>query len=270
MTVQPSNPRMEKFPSLLCGTLDSPNIFVATSAYGQYARTERGQEEVLPWLVAAGADGVEIRRELFPPGFKDFTGLRRACANQDLKVIYSIPEELWKAGRLMTDLDLRLGEATALGALAIKVTMGRYPGREQTDWAALRELLAAAPPLLIENDQTLEGGSLEPLAACLEDAAIANCPLGMTFDIGNWHWAGGDPLAAAERLGPFVRYLHCKGVIQESGRPQVNVPSDGELDAWQALMAHLPANLPRAIEYPLQGQDLVTLTAEQLARLRRL
>jgi 2-dehydro-3-deoxygluconokinase len=148
--------------------------------------------------------------------------------------------------------------------------MGHYPGGAQVDWPALLERLAAAPPLLVENDQTPEGGTLEPLATCLEDAAAAGCPLGMTFDIGNWHWTGNDPLAAAQRLGPFVRYLHCKGVVCDQGHLRASVPNDGELATWHTLLAHLPTQVPRAIEYPLQGQDLAAITTEQLARLRRL
>ncbi|CAM3578461.1 sugar phosphate isomerase/epimerase family protein [Halomonas lysinitropha] len=268
--VVPSRFQMAPFPSLLSGAADAPAALIATSAYGQDLIAELGQAAVLPWLAAAGADGVEIRRELLPVGFADFSGLGRACAEQGLAVIYSAPEGLWQAGRLAEDLDERLGEAAGLGALAIKVSLGHYPVGNRTDWVALRERLTAAPPLLVENDQTLEGGTQEPLAACLEDAAAAGCPLGMTFDIGNWHWTGSDPLAAARRLGPFVRYLHCKGVVRHGGRLKASVPDDEELSAWRELLDHLPAQLPRAIEYPLQGQDLAALTADELARLRRL
>ncbi|WP_280552857.1 sugar phosphate isomerase/epimerase [Halomonas sp. 25-S5] len=243
---------------------------VATSAYGHAAITTHGQAAVLPWLNAAGADGVEIRRELLPAGFTDFIGLGRACADQGLAVVYSAPSGLWETDRLAATLDQCLDEAAALGAIAIKVCLGHYPGGSLADWPALRERLAAAPPLLVENDQTPEGGTLEPLAACLEDATAAGCPLGMTFDIGNWHWTDGDPMAAARRLGPFVRYLHCKGVVLDGVNLRASVPDDGELSAWRALLTHLPAGLTRAIEYPLQGQDLVAITTEQLARLRRL
>ncbi|SDN83308.1 sugar phosphate isomerase/epimerase family protein [Vreelandella arcis] len=265
-----SNTQMVPFPPLLPGASEPPAVLIATSAYGHEAIATHGHSEVLSWLAAAGADGVEIRRELLPAGFADFTDLGRACADMGLAVVYSAPERLWEADRFAANLDEQLGEAVALGAVALKVPMGHYTGGAQVDWAALRERLAAGPPLLVENDQTHESGTLEPLATCLEDAAAADCPLGMTFDIGNWHWTGTDPLDAARRLGPFVRYLHCKGVVRDDGRLEAGVPGDGELSDWRTLLTHLPAQLPRTAEYPLQGQDLTALTAAQVARLRRL
>lgn len=270
MSANSSTPRMAPFPSLLSGTADTPAVLVSTSAYGQNLIATHGQAAVLPWLAAAGADGVEIRRELLPEDFADFIGLGQACAAQGLAVIYSAPDGLWEAGGLTVRLDQRLDEAAALGAVAIKVSLGHYPGGSLVDWAALRDRLNDFPPLLVENDQTPEGGTPEHLAEFLEDAAAAGCSLGMTFDIGNWHWTDSDPLDAARRLGPFVRYLHCKGIVHDGGRLGAGVPHDSELSAWKALLAHLPRGLPRAIEYPLQGQDPVALTAEQLARLRRL
>lgn len=270
MSAPSSSPPMAPFPLLLSGEMDAPAVLVSTSAYGQNLIAARGQAAVLPWLTAAGADGVEIRRELLPVGFADFIGLGQACAGQGLAVVYSAPGGLWEARRLTVCLDQRLDEAAALGAIAIKVSLGHSPVGSLVDWAALRDRLNDFPPLLVENDQTPEGGTPEHLAACLEDAAAASCPLGMTFDIGNWHWTDSDPLDAARRLGPFVRYLHCKGIVHDGGRLGAGVPHDGELSAWKALLAHLPSGLPRAIEYPLQGQDPVALTAEQLARLRRL
>lgn len=270
MSIQFSRSRMVSFPLLLSGTSDAPATLVATSAYGHEAIAAHDHTAVLSWLAAAGADGVEIRRELLPPDFADFIGLGQACADLGLAIVYSAPERLWEVDQFATYLDKQLIEATALGAVAVKIPMGHYPGGSQVDWAALRERLAAAPPLLIENDQTLEGGTLEPLAACFEDAASAGCPLGMTFDIGNWLWTGNDPLAAAKRLGPFVRYLHCKGVVCDQEHLRASVPDDGELAAWCTLLTHLPTQVPRTIEYPLQGQDLAAITAEQLARLRHL
>lgn len=270
MSLVSARSEMVSFPPLALGVSPGPAALVATSAYGRPLIEARGQAAVLPWLAAAGADGVEIRRELLPEGFADFAGLGRACADRGLTVVYSAADSLWAGEHPVAGLADRLSEAAALGAAAVKVSLGHYAGADAFAWAALRERLAAAPPLLVENDQTPEGGTPEPLAACLEAAAAAACPLAMTFDIGNWHWTGSDPLAAARRLGRFVRYLHCKGVAHDADHPRARVPDDAELAAWEALLACFPADLPRAIEYPLEAPDPVALTAEQLTRLRRL
>lgn len=270
MSIIPYCSQMVSFPLLLSGASDASATLVAISAYDQSTVTAHGYSTILSWLTLAGADGVEIRRELLPVGFEDFIGLGRTCADLDLAVIYSAPERLWEVDRFAADLDKQIVEAAALGAVAIKVPMGHYPGENQVDWVALSERLAAAPPLLIENDQTPEGGTLEPLAACLEDASSAGCPLGMTFDMGNWLWTSTDPLEAARRLGPFIRYLHCKGVVSDHGQLEASVPDERELSALHSLLTYLPAQLPRAIEYPLRGENLLAITAEQLTRLRHL
>jgi len=268
MTTHAGRHTVVTFPSPFSNHTSGPAVLVATSAYGRDTIAQLGQAAVLPWL--AGADGVEIRRELLPVGFTDFVGLGRACAAQGLAVVYSAADVLWEGDRPAASLDDRLREGCALGAAAVKVSLGHYDTGDAASWAALGERLAAAPPLLVENDQTPEGGTPGPLAACLEAAEAAGCPLGMTFDIGNWHWTDSDPLAAAGRLGRFVRYLHCKGIVHDGQHPQASVPDDAELIAWQALLAHFPDDLPRAIEYPLQAPDPRALTDEQLNRLRRL
>ncbi|MDW5378498.1 sugar phosphate isomerase/epimerase [Halomonas sp. HP20-15] len=256
----------------LADTHDRPAQLIATSAYGHAAVAAHGQEGILPWLAAAGATGVEIRRELLPAGFDAFAALGEACARQRLSVVYSAADELWQDDAPAATLGQRLAEAAALDARAIKFSLGNYRRGPAQAWTALRETLAAAPVALtmVENDQTPQGGTLEPLAICLHDAEQADCPLYMTFDIGNWAWTGGDAVNAAHRLGRYVRYVHCKGVVWRDGKPHAAVPSAEELHDWHALFAAFPPCVPRAIEFPLQGEDLVAVSRDELARLARL
>ena len=53
---------------------------------------------------------------------------------------------------------------------------------------------------------------MESLQEFFQAADGAGLDLGMTFDMGNWHWVGECPLRAAEALASRVRYVHCKGV----------------------------------------------------------
>lgn len=253
----------------LADTQDRPAQLIATSAYGYAAIAEHGQEGVLPWLAAAGATGVEIRRELLPAGFDAFAALGEACARQRLSVVYSAADMLWQDEAPAVTLGERLAEAAALGACAIKFSLGDYLHAPTAAWTTLREALAAVPVALVmvENDQTPQGGTIEPLVACLADAERAGCPLTMTFDIGNWAWTGDDAASAARRLGRYVRYVHCKGVAWRDGKPHAAVPSAAELHDWRALFAAFPAAVPRAIEYPLQGENLVAVSRNELARL---
>lgn len=264
--------QMVTLPFIASATPDAPSVLVATSAYGQRLIDERGQAAVLPWLAAAGAEGVEVRRELFPVGFDDFASLGQACRNNGLGVVYSAADALWAGDAPAPRVETRLAEAVALGANAIKFSLGTYDGASYAAWQRLGESLTTSPvdQVMVENDQTQEGGTMAPLAACLEDAKAAGCPLALTFDVGNWHWTGDDPQQAAECLGRFVAYVHCKGIVYGQGRPHASVPDAVELAAWQSLMAQFPAGVPRAIEYPLQAPDLAAFTCEQLQRLRAL
>lgn len=251
---------------------DRPSLWVATSAYGHDMTHHHGQAGLLPWLAEAGADGVEIRRELLPEGFDDFAGLGRACVEHGLGVVYSAADALWQNDAASHGTVTRLAEAKALGAIAIKFSLGHYEQGDAAAWASLTRCLheAALPCVMVENDQTQDGGTLEPLGAFLTDAERAACPLSMTFDIGNWCWTGEDALQAAHRLGRHVRYVHCKGTLTRRGRLSACVPDDATLADWQPLMATFHNGVARAIEYPLQDADPIALTRRQLQRLATL
>lgn len=249
-----------------------PSLGVAASAYGHDVILRHGQAGILSWLAEAGADAVEIRRELLPDGFDDFAGLGRACADHGLGVVYSAADALWQGDTPHPNIALRLAEAGALGASAIKFSLGRYELGETNAWRAMNRVLdaAVASLVMVENDQTPEGGTLAPLATFLADAERADCPLAMTFDIGNWRWTGEHAIPAARRLGRHVRYVHCKGTHTQGDRLSACVPDDATLAEWQPLMAQFSPSVPRAIEYPLQGPDLIALTRQQLERLATL
>ncbi|HBO0559881.1 TPA: AP endonuclease, partial [Pseudomonas aeruginosa] len=43
-----------------------------------------------------------------------------------------------------------------------------------------------------------------------------------------------------------------------------------DLQYWQRLLQHFPEGVARAIEYPLQGDDLLSLSRRHIAALARL
>lgn len=93
----------------------------------------------------------------------------------------------------------------------------------------------------------------------------------MTFDIGNWQWQDQSAASAARMLGRHVGYVHCKAVARRVDGKLVAVPpAASDLHLWQQLLRHMPHNVMRAVEYPLQGEDLVQLTTEHVATLARL
>lgn len=243
-----------------------PEVLISLSSFGAAEVGRHGQLWFARLAREAGADSVEVRGEL----------LRNAAvelpAMNGLASVYSSPEGLWAPGSWLDDAALARGiDATrTLGARRLKMSIGDFGPASHGSLSGLRAQLADCRiELLIENDQTLAAGSLPALVEFFAAAAHAGLDLGMTFDLGNWHWVGECPLQAAEKLSRWVRYVHCKGV-QRLPAKWVAVPLAESAAPWRAVLRALPSGLPRAIEYPLVGDDLLALTREQVALLRSL
>jgi sugar phosphate isomerase/epimerase len=250
------------------------SVAISLGAFGADLVRARGQASFIPLLVDAGVKRIELREELFSPSIdnQDFPALARAIQAQGLECLYSAPLELWIEGNGQPNPELKptLERATACGAFWLKVSLGHFG--EHCDLAALAARLAPYDVhLLVENDQTVQGGRIEPFVQFFLQIAMRQMPIGMTFDIGNWRWQEQSASDAAQQLGRYVEYLHCKAITRNAAGKLVAVPpAPPDLQQWEQLIKHMPVNLPRAIEYPLQGDDLLQVTREQVALLARL
>ena len=125
--------------------------------------------------------------------------------------------------------------------------------------------------LLVENDQTLHGGRIEPFQRFFTQVEQHHLPIKMTFDIGNWQWQDQSAASAARLLGRHVGYVHCKAVTRRADGKLVAIPpTASDLQQWEHLLRHMAQGVMRAAEYPLQGEDLVQLTTEHVAALAHL
>ena len=240
------------------------NVLISLSSFGAAEVGRHGQLWCTRLALEAGADGVEVRGELL----RDAAGELPALAG--LAAVYSSPEGLWAHDGTLDEGALARGLAAAntLRAHRLKMSIGRFGAASHASLPRLKSLLdAQAVELLIENDQTVKAGTLPALQAFFGAAEAAGLDLGMTFDMGNWHWLGECPVAAAEALAPRVRYVHCKGV-QRLPTKWVAVPLAESLAPWRAVLRALPGDVPRAIEFPLIGDDLVAVTRAHVAHIR--
>lgn len=243
-------------------------VIVVTAAYGrEQIAAMGGQQAVVPIVAAAGADGIEIRRELFSDSeLSTLPELGKTLADARLVVFYSVPEALFtEDGQLNPRLDVHFAEAKQLNAQLLKYSLGHY--RRGFDYAVLREKLAGQTlHLVVENDQT-DCGRLSALDSYFHDCGETRTCSGMTFDMGNWLWVGDDPLAAAASLSRFVSYIHVKAATKEvNGWRAVALD---EADAlWRETLALLPSGVPRGIEFPLEGDDLLAVTRHYVDLLR--
>src|SRR5690606_38171796 len=192
----------------------------------------------------------------------ELAALAATVRDTSMACVYSSPDMLWEdQGALAMDaLDLGLHRAGVLGATVLKMSIGLFNAGSRNTLPALAGRLPGQDiTLLIENDQTESAGSIPALRDFFHAADQANLALGMTFDMGNWHWTGECPQQAAQAFAARVRYVHCKGVQRRPDR-WVAVPLTESSAAWRALLRAMPCAAPRAIEYPLVGEDLLSVT----------
>ncbi|WP_347168934.1 AP endonuclease [Pseudomonas salmasensis] len=245
-------------------------VSISLSSYGADLVRQQGQLNFVALLRAAGAQRIEWREELLTT--EQPAELALAAAEQGLESVFSSPMELWVAGRAQpnTELAATLDRAQAFGSGWLKVSLGYFT--DTNDLESLHALLNRHPvKLLVENDQTLHGGRIEPMQQFFTEVERLGLPVKMTFDIGNWQWQDQSALTAARLLGRHVDYLHCKAVARRADGKLVALPPGAtDLHLWEQLLKHMTQGITRAVEFPLQGNDLIEVTAQQVAALARL
>jgi 2-dehydro-3-deoxygluconokinase len=188
--------------------------------------------------------------------------------------VYSVPLNIWKENGELNEQVIRtaINRAVELGAKFVKLSLGGYdPLKSNVN--GLKELLLELDienqklQVTVENDQTCFGGNVRNLYEFLEQCSVNGVPVGMTFDIGNWSWTGEDAYKAAETLGKYVVYIHCKHAeFNSSEWITLPLPS-GENSKWRDILSILPKDVPRAIEFPIHGENLEQVTGEYVKLL---
>lgn len=241
---------------------------VVTAAYGaDQVRQAGGQRAMLPVIAAAGADGVEIRRELFSSEeLLALPALGESIELLGLLACYSAPAPLFTPdGTLNPDLSRYLAEATTLNALWLKVSLGHFRNKQPLE--ELRTLLnESGMALVVENDQT-DCGQLAPMQRFKAACRVLSLPVTLTFDMGNWLWVGDSPEEAARHLAPAVSYIHVKAAVPHHQQFRAIAPDHADA-RWLELLDQLPSDAPRGIEFPLEGPDLAAVTRHYVNLLR--
>ncbi|RSK62427.1 sugar phosphate isomerase/epimerase [Enterobacter huaxiensis] len=246
----------------------SRKIMVVTAAYGaDRVRQAGGQRAMLPVIAGAGADGVEIRRELFnSEELLALPALGESIELLGLLACYSAPAALFMPdGTLNPDLPRYLAEASTLNALWLKLSLGHFCDKQPLE--ALRTLLnESGMTLVVENDQT-DCGQLAPMQRFKAACRVMTLPVTLTFDMGNWLWVGDSPEEAARHLAPAVSYIHVKAAVAHKDQFRAVAPDHTDT-RWMELLNQLPTDAPRGIEFPLEGADLTAVTRHYVNLLR--
>ncbi len=211
----------------------------------------------------AGADGFELRQEQLPRTMQhdDFCQLGSKLKHFRCPPIYSTPEPLFaEEGFQGESVEQVLTEAHTLGCTMVKFA----PGNIEPDnefMLQLSSLQRSFPTMTIavENDQSPVSRDVTRWVHFFERAAKLYCPIWMTFDLGNWDCVGSDAMQAAQRLGSFVIYIHTKAVERKDGIC-ISRPIRAA-DSEHAALAYLPAEVPRALEFPISGSNRDEVTS---------
>ena len=247
---------------------EAGDILISLSSFGAAEVRRHGQLWFSRLALQAGVDGVEVRGELLTDGETELAAIAQALPGRIR--VYSSPEGLWAHdGKLdRAALDRGLAAARSLGAPRLKMSIGGWSPASAESIAALKDRLGSSTvELVIENDQTVSAGTLGVLTQFFEATRAQGLSLGMTFDIGNWHWTGECPQQAADACARWTAYVHCKGVQRQPHR-WVAVPLADSAAPWRAVLRALPKTVPWAIEYPLVGDDLLEVTRREIEQLR--
>lgn len=242
-------------------------VSISLSSYGADLVRQQGQLSFVELLKAAGAQRIEWREELLTTEHP--AQLAQAAAQHQLQSVFSSPLELWVAGRAQPNAELAatLDRAQTFGSRWLKVSLGYFT--DTNDLESLHALLARRarsgrfPPATAPA-----GGRIEPMQRFFTEVERLCLPVKMTFDIGNWQWQDQSALTAARLLGRHVDYLHCKAVARRADGKLVALPPGAtDLHLWEQLLKHMTQGITRAVEFPLQGDDLISVTAQQVSAL---
>ena len=210
-----------------------PAIYVTANALMTGAVTLDGAIQIAK---EAGADGFELRRELLPLPLPPALGEH---IRLHITAVFGHPQPTHSLAKIFTDGSFErkpllqgLGEVRSLGCRLVKFSSigvdpaqaSQHPGDLAGIRAGLRELRALLESeahglvVTVENDQSAASSDLQLWESFFEQARAVQCPIGMTFDLGNWTCVGIDPIQAAQRLGQYVAYMHAKAVERKDGQ----------------------------------------------------
>lgn len=250
--------------------MNTTPIVISLSSFGATEVKRQGQAWFVNVVKNAGADGVEIRSELLSQPDVELPLIAQHCIG--LKTIYSCADPLFSPeGELADDaLNLAIRHADALEAKVIKFSIGGGAKAAPVHMRRLADSLrGGALPVLIENDQSNAAGSIFQLQRFFRKASDCGLDLGMTFDVGNWHWAGECPQVASAQFSDRIQYVHTKGVLKQAKR-WIAVPIADSQAPWKSILDAMPACCPWAVEFPLVSDDLVAVTRKEICRLKEI
>ena len=219
-----------------------------------------------------GADGVELRRELWPNWQTELTTAREKIEALGLLVTYATHITLFSEDESGQDL-LRqdIAAASTLSSPILRVFQGPAPAdNADSRWDAARRVIDYAATqnvvVALENYVGMPGGKLHEIKRVLD--LVPGAALGTNIDIGNYAQHEQDLIEAIDTIGNRAVYAHIKDKTAITGDPPIHLGA-GVLPLRTILAAldQLPQQFPYCFEFR-GGDDPEAHIEQSLAYLR--
>ncbi|MGP6139999.1 MULTISPECIES: sugar phosphate isomerase/epimerase family protein [unclassified Jeotgalibaca] len=225
----------------------------------ELTNSSKQQWEYFSELAKIGVPFIEVRREFIRDFEVELLKTNKEASKLGLALLYSIPSTLFFEGKVNKELTSFLKEAKELGAIQIKLTIGDYRGFNPELVSELKEIFDKFPDVRvsIENDQSIENGSIQALQTFMESALANGLNFGLTFDTGNFVYIDEEPLTAASKLNKYVNYIHIKNVTRtKENNVEMTLFQNGDIPIKEVMKAiDEEERVIAAIEYPCGSTD---------------
>lgn len=224
--------------------------------------------DVIDIAAQVGADGAELRRELWTGWKTELSAARQHSESKGLLLTYATHATLFSSdsATLRGDIDA----AAALGSPILRFFPGQVPADDDADgWSAGQAIADYATQkgvvIALENYARTPGGTLAEV-----QTALARIPSLMTnFDMGNYSLHGQDIPTAAAALAERIVSSHLK---DQTGNP-ADAPTvlGGGVLPLDAIFDALDS-LPQRVIYCFEfrgGDDAVARIEQGLAYLQK-
>ncbi|MBM7635479.1 sugar phosphate isomerase/epimerase family protein [Streptococcus saliviloxodontae] len=221
------------------------------------------QIEFLDKVSELGLHAFEVRREFLKNGETELTEIRQEADQKQIKLYFSVNEDLIVNNKINPNLATLFEEAEILGAPFIKLNIGDASQVSLVELESLKDILDGPIGLRLENNQTPGHASLANCKHIMKLVEQAGLPIRFVFDTANWIWVSESIEEAREQLEPVTSYLHCKNYQLEDGQPKIASYYDGliDIEALEEQFSHLDAV---AFEYPASFEQLKADVARYL------
>ena len=238
------------------------NIVINTLVFAQAHSEGMTQFDMIKLLNVAGYKKIEVRREYFKDIPLEVALIAEYVSTNNIELFYSVPNPLYENGKLKIDeIKSYFEEAKVMLCSHVKMIVGDYQKIEPDDVLVLNEFsIKYGVNLTVENDQTFENGTSEHILNFVTEFKKKGGQIGVTFDAGNWIWVNENPVENAQKLAPFVTYLHLKDVTSKKN-PEPVYLNHGIIN-WKEIMSILPAGIPIALEYPMGAHVIKDLNIQ--------